>query len=129
MMLAVRVEAVTLASGGLALLNGGMAAAAGERVEHVQVYKNGGVGALGNMGTQEASVRAESWAWLTLTRDPTQLTCYLNGHVASVVQLKALEQAEMTGLHPHPILPCADAASKKRRACSVCALPCTFSKG
>lgn len=40
----------------------------GEQVEHVQVFKNGGVGALGQMGVQEAALRAERWAWVTVTR-------------------------------------------------------------
>ena len=39
-----------------------------EQLEHVQVYKNGGVGALNDMGTQEAAVHAERWCWLVVTR-------------------------------------------------------------
>ena len=38
------------------------------QVESVQVYKNGGVGALNDMGTQEAAVHAERWCWVVVTR-------------------------------------------------------------
>ena len=50
------------------LFNGALPPQQGEKVEHVQIYKNGGVGALGTMGTSEASVRRGRWAWITITR-------------------------------------------------------------
>lgn len=34
----------------------------------MQLYKNGGVGALNDMGTQEAAVHAERWCWVVVTR-------------------------------------------------------------
>ena len=119
MMMGIRLESLPSA-GTLPLLNGGMPAAPGEKVEHVQIYKNGGVGALGNMGTQEAAVRPERWAWLTITRDQSKLCTYLNGRLASTVDLKKLEEGEMTELHPHPIVLCSDDSTKKRKSCSVC---------
>ena len=77
MMLAVQLE--SLPSAPMPLLNGGMAAAMGEKVEHVQVYKNGGVGALGNMGVHAAAVRAGRWAWVSLTRSDSCLTTCVGG--------------------------------------------------
>jgi hypothetical protein len=59
----------------------------GERVESVQVYKNGGVGALGHMGTQETALRADRWGWVVLTRTKGQLTTYVNGQVCAEVLL------------------------------------------
>ena len=44
-----------LPSSALALASGRPAPGNGEKVENVLVYKNGGVGALGHMGTQEAA--------------------------------------------------------------------------
>ena len=38
------------------------------QAESVQLYKNGGVGALNDMGTQEAAVHAERWCWVVVTR-------------------------------------------------------------
>ena len=44
-----------LPSSALAIASGRPAPASGERTENAQAYKNGGVGALGHMGTQEAA--------------------------------------------------------------------------
>ena len=48
-----------------------------EQLEHVQLYKNGGIGALGSMGAQEASVRAERWAWVAVTRKEGELKTFV----------------------------------------------------
>jgi hypothetical protein len=79
----------------LQLFNGGGPPAQGEQLEHVQVYKNGGVGCLGQMGTQEAAVRAERWAWLTITRKEGELRTYVNGRLCAEVKLvSAKEEAQ-----------------------------------
>jgi hypothetical protein len=70
MLLALRID--SLPPSCLRLFNGGLPPAQGEKTEHVQVYKNGGVGALGSMGTREASVRAGRWAWVAVTRNEGQ---------------------------------------------------------
>ena len=63
--------------------------------ESVQIYKNGGVGALGNMGAQEAALRPERWAWVAITREKDKsakeggkLTTYVNGQTCAAVTLK-----------------------------------------
>ena len=55
------------------------------------MYKNGGVGALGQMGTQEAAVRAERWAWVTITRKEGELRTYVNGRLCAEVKLQTKE--------------------------------------
>ena len=49
-------------------------AAPGQTPDTVYIYKNGGVGALGQMGTQEAAVRPNRWAWVVITREKDTLT-------------------------------------------------------
>eukprot|EP00967_Tisochrysis_lutea_P051850 scaffold64138_cov30-Tisochrysis_lutea.AAC.2 len=56
----------------LPLFNGGAVPSKGERIDHVYVYKNGGVGAMGDMGAAEAAVSskfvelaASSLSWRT----------------------------------------------------------------
>ena len=46
-----------LPASALAILSGRPAPPPGEKCESTQVYRNGGVGALGHMGTQETAVR------------------------------------------------------------------------
>lgn len=58
------------------LFTGALPPAQGEKAEHVQIYKNGGVGALGTMGTSEASIKRGRWAWVAITRKKGSLkTC------------------------------------------------------
>jgi hypothetical protein len=78
-----------LPSSSMPILNGGAAPDDGEKVENVQVYKNGGVGALGHMGTQEAALRADRWAWVAITRSKGVLRTYVNGHLCAEVPLPA----------------------------------------
>ena len=61
---------------------------AAEKVENVSLYKNGGVGALNDMGTAEAAVRAERWSWLVITRKPGELSTYVNGRLCAVVKIE-----------------------------------------
>ena len=92
-LLQMRVDRLPAAT--LQLFNGGGPPAQGEQLEHVQVYKNGGVGCLGQMGTQEAAVRAERWAWLTITRKEGELRTYVNGRLCAEVKLvSAKEEAQ-----------------------------------
>ena len=65
----------------LPIFNGSGPPAAGEQIESVQVYKNGGVGALGQMGSQDAAVRAERWAWVAVTRKEGEMRTYINGRL------------------------------------------------
>ena len=66
MMLCVRLKALP-SKKPLPILSGGPLPEPDEKVEHIQVYRNGGVGALGSMGTQGAAVRADRW-----TRSPSR---------------------------------------------------------
>ena len=61
------------------------------------MYKNGGVGALGHMGTQETALRAERWAWLTITRKKGALRTYLNGRLCAEVPLAPVAAASPAG--------------------------------
>ena len=85
MVAAIRLDRLPHSS--MPIVNGGMVPSEGERVESVQVYKNGGVGALGHMGTQETALRADRWGWVVLTRTKGQLTTYVNGQVCAEVLL------------------------------------------
>ena len=75
-MLCLRLEALPKLP--MALFCGQMPPRPGEALENVAVYKNGGVGALGSMGTQAAAVRAQRWAWITITRNDDTLCTYVN---------------------------------------------------
>ena len=75
-MLCLRLEALPKLP--MALFCGQMPPRPGEALENVAVYKNGGVGALGSMGTQAAAVRAQRWAWITITRKDDTLCTYVN---------------------------------------------------
>ena len=84
---------------GLSILSGGPAPAEGEKpAESIQVFKNGGVGALGHMGTQETAVRAERWAWIVLTRKKNLLTTYVNGQVCAEVTLTPARPPKEEGI-------------------------------
>lgn len=74
-----------LPSSALAIASGRPAPSNGEKTENVQVYKNGGIGALGHMGTQEAAVRAERWAWVVVTRKNHEMHTYVNGQLCAKV--------------------------------------------
>lgn len=70
----------------------------GDAIESVQVYKNGGVGALGQMGAMDAAVRAERWAWVAIIRKEGELRTYVNGRLCSEIKLdsqKSIEKAKM----------------------------------
>ena len=86
LLLALRLDRLPLS--GTPLFNGGGLPAQGEALEHVQIYKNGGVGALGRLGTQEAAVRAERWAWIAVTRNDGELRTYVNGRFCAEVKLE-----------------------------------------
>ena len=76
-----------LPSSALAIASGRPAPSNAEKTENVQVYKNGGVGALGHMGTQEAALRAERWAWVVITRKAHEMNTYVNGQLCSRVPI------------------------------------------
>ena len=81
-----------LPASALALVSGRPAPASGEKSENVQVYKNGGVGALGHMGTQEAALRAERWAWVVVTRKGHEMHTYVNGALCAKVPIPPQRQ-------------------------------------
>ena len=66
------------------------------------MFKNGGVGALGQMGTQEAAVRAERWAWIVLTRAKGTLRTFVDGQKCAEVQLQC--QWALLGMRVKPQL-------------------------
>ena len=71
----------------MAIFNGSAPAIAGENIDHVQLYPNGGVGALGQMGAPEAAVRAERWAWVVVTRAGNEMKTYVNGRLCAKVDV------------------------------------------
>ncbi|KAL3933725.1 MAG: hypothetical protein SGPRY_000159 [Prymnesium sp.] len=95
----------SLPSTSLPIFNGGPPPPQGEKVENLQLFKNGGVGALNDMGTQarlvwllryslmgvnmEAAVHAERWSWIVVTRKPGQLRTYVNGRLCADIKLEA----------------------------------------
>lgn len=90
LVLAMRVDA--LPSAPMPLFSGGSATPHAERLDHVLLYKNGGVGALNDMGAQEAAVRAERWTWLVVTRKPGELRTYVNGRLCAALQLETRDK-------------------------------------
>ena len=84
LLLAMRLD--SLPAQALPLFNGGGPDSAGDPV---QVYKNGGVGALGQMGAAEAAVRAERWAWVAVTRKDGELNTYVDGRLCAEMKLEA----------------------------------------
>ena len=85
LLMAVRLD--RLPSAAMPLFNGGAPPTPHEPVDSVYLYKNGGVGALGQMGVREAAVRAERWAWIVVTRRKTELNTYVNGRHCSKVDV------------------------------------------
>ena len=81
-----RLEA--LPSTPLPLFNGGAPPPPGEKAESVLLYRNGGVGALNDMGTQEAALRPERWSWVVVSRKPGELRTYVNGRLCAAVKLE-----------------------------------------
>ena len=89
MMLCVRLKALP-SKKPLPILSGGPLLEPDEKVEHIQVYRNGGVGALGSMGTQGAAVRADRWTWITITREggsKGKVSTYVNGIECASINL------------------------------------------
>jgi len=74
------------------LFSGSLPPSQGEKVEYVQIYKNGGVGALGTMGSSEASIKRGRWAWITITRKKGSLRTYVDGSLCADVTLKDPKQ-------------------------------------
>ena len=66
-------------------------------LECVHVYKNGGVGALGQVGTAATALKAERWAWVTVTRKEGELRTYVNGRLCAVVALEPVKVNESAG--------------------------------
>ena len=95
LMLALRLDRLPAAT--LPLFNGSGPPAAGEQLESVQVYKNGGVGALGHMGAQDATVRAERWAWVAVTRKEGELKTYVNGRLCADIKLETAKLDKKAG--------------------------------
>lgn len=93
--LAIRVDA--LRSTPTPLFNGGAPVPSGEKVESVQLYKNGGVGALNDMGTQEAAVHAERWSWIVVTRKPGELKTYVNARLCADIRLESAAKRDEKG--------------------------------
>ena len=88
--MAIRLDVIPTTS--LPLFNGGAPPPSGEKVENVQVFKNGGVGALNDMGTQEAAVHAERFSWVVVTRKPGELCTYVDGRLCAAIKLEAAKK-------------------------------------
>jgi thiol-disulfide isomerase/thioredoxin len=68
----------------------------GSALECVHVYKNGGVGALGQVGTAATALKAEQWTWVTVTRQTDspngpELRTYVNGRLCAAVKLEPIK--------------------------------------
>ena len=79
------------------LFNGGPPPTATEPVDSVYMYKNGGVGALGQMGVREAAVRAERWAWIVITRSKNELRTYVNGRPCAKIDVSVQQPGKGKG--------------------------------
>lgn len=74
------------------LFNGGAPPAQGESVDSCYLYKNGGVGMLGQMGDASAAVRPERWAWVVVTRSSTNdVHTYVNGRLCTKVSVTVIQ--------------------------------------
>lgn len=86
LLMALRIDRLPAAA--IPIFNGGMPPSPGEAgVDHVYLYKNGGVGALGQQGVRDAAVRAERWAWVVVTRSGNELLTYVNGRLCAKVDV------------------------------------------
>ena len=73
----------------LPLFHGGaeLSADDADDVEHVQLYKNGGVGALGEVGVAEAAVKPGRWTWVAVTRSRDQeVRTYVDGRLCAWIK-------------------------------------------
>jgi hypothetical protein len=61
------------------------------------VYLKGGVGALGRVGRAATALKAERWAWVTVTRKEGELRTYVNGRLCAVVALEPVKVNESAG--------------------------------
>ena len=55
--------------------------------ECVQIYKNGGVGALGQVGTAATALKPQRWMWVTIVRKPGELKTYVDGNLCADVKV------------------------------------------
>ena len=54
-------------------------------------------GALGNVGTAATAIKAERWAWVTVTRKDGELKTYVNGRLCAEVKLEPIKVGVGTG--------------------------------
>jgi len=66
-------------------------------LECVQIYKNGGVGALGQVGTATTAIKAECWSWVTVTRNEGELKTFVNGRLCAQVKLEPIRVVDGVG--------------------------------
>jgi len=57
-------------------------------LECVQIYKNGGVGALGEVGKAATALKPQMWMWVTIVRQDGELKTYVNGNLCAVVKVR-----------------------------------------
>ena len=73
----------------LRLFSGGAAMSADEAKEtpHLVVHRNGGVGALGEVGVAEAAVKPGRWAWIAVTRSRDQeIRTFVDGRLCAHIK-------------------------------------------
>ena len=56
-------------------------------LECVQIYKNGGVGALGEVGKAATALKPQMWMWVTIVRKDGELKTYVNGNLCADVKV------------------------------------------
>ena len=96
LLMAVRLDRLPAAA--MALFNGGVPLSQGENVDSCLLYKNGGVGLLGQMGDANAAVRPGRWAWLVVTRSgDNEVTTYVNGRLCAKINASVAQPKEGKG--------------------------------
>ena len=61
-------------------------------LECVQIYKNGGVGALGQVGKAATALKPQMWMWVTIVRKDGELKTYVNGKLCAEVKASEKER-------------------------------------
>ena len=80
-----------LPTGAMPLFNGSAPPAHGEVIDSCMLYKNGGVGMLGQMGAADAALRPGRWAWVVVTRSNNQVCTYVNGRLCAKVDVSVTQ--------------------------------------
>ena len=98
LLIAVRLD--RLPSAPMPIFNGSSPPTGCENVDHVYLYSNGGIGALGQQGVRDAAIRAERWAWIVITRSGNDVHTYNNGRLCAKVDVTVKQPKGASGEGP-----------------------------